>query len=126
MSGKHWTDAEEKTLGEVFPRNLYQDVLTALPGRTWRAIKFHAAEKKISRRRASENRPVHPLLQELRRIREAKNLRLIDVQELSGYHQNQIRNWETGVTNPDFRFVADIVESLGCQLLIETVERRTK
>ena len=50
-AGKRWTAADLKTLASVFPSNATtQEVLDALPGRTWGAITCEAARQGLARK----------------------------------------------------------------------------
>ncbi len=60
-----------------------------------------------------------PQLAELRRIRQQKGLRLIDLQEIVGCHRTTLGRWERGDDYPDLANLQDWCEGLGVALSVE-------
>lgn len=119
--GKLWTYEDDKTLRRLWPVAEQDEIIAALPGRSWFAISRHASELKIRRRMPTtrrRSRAVHPLLEKLRVLREEQRLTRQQLMEKVGYHVNQILAWETGKTRPRLQHVEDLAGALGFVLTL--------
>jgi transcriptional regulator with XRE-family HTH domain len=59
------------------------------------------------------------IMRELRQHRRRRGIRLIDLQEVVGYHRTAIGNWERGKYSPPLVALANLCQAIGVTLHIE-------
>lgn len=115
--GKWWTAEEQQTLRQLWPMATRDEIIAALPGRAWTALSKQANFLKL-KRRYQHGRPVHPIMLQLRDLREQARITRPQLSKKIGWHLNQILNWETGKTRPNLQHVEDLANGLGCTLVL--------
>jgi DNA-binding XRE family transcriptional regulator len=114
-----WSGAENDALRALWPLADEEKIAAAIPARSMLAIARHAAALGITRDQPKYRERIghiDPIMITIRKVREAKGLRLIDVAEATGYSHVNLSRWESGLVSPRLVVVRNICQFLGIDL----------
>lgn len=117
-----WTAEEEATLRKMYPISDEAEIVAAIPNHKWINIgrKANSLDLKRPQPGSRKNkRPIHPLIKQLRQIREQRRMPRPRLSKKSGHHINEILRWELGQTGPKFHAVSDWAEALGFEIVLQ-------
>lgn len=116
-----WSDFEDAMLADLWPLASHARIEEALPLRKWKAIQRRAYLKGLKRERealypAKTNSKAHPLMLDLRRIRQRRRMSRKQLADKSGYGAVMIARWETGATTPSLFALSALCQVLGVKM----------
>lgn len=122
-----WTDAEIAVLRRLYKTAARDDVLAALPGRTWPAVLLAAKKLGLSRKGWQSMRgpgTAHPVLKRFRERRLALGVSQAAVSRAAGYGVEALQRVEAGdVMDAKFRTLECLAAALGLKFQLVSVSQ---
>jgi|ERR1043166_3808654 DNA-binding XRE family transcriptional regulator len=116
----NWTNSEERLLKEIYPTGIWEDIQTALPRHTKKAIVARASKLRLKKIRAEP--PSIALMKALTQRRIDLGMSQMEAAAIAGLWHSQLSRFECGASKPSVKSLLRLCEVLGVELCIRPLE----